>query len=105
ESFCPLQNCFSYTQCIHILPHIVNTKYVSAPRAQKRSQREAGYEAIADLLRSDQLAEEGFAGNSNHQGSIMYAQLLQVREQFEVVFERFPETNARIKRNRHRINV
>jgi hypothetical protein len=28
-----------------------------------------------------------------------------LREQFEVVFERFAETNARIKRNRHGINV
>ena len=35
----------------------------------------------------------------------MRAQPLQLREQFEIVFERFPETNARIKRNRHGINV
>ena len=83
----------------------MNTKHVPASRAQERSQREAGYEPITDLRRSDQLAEECFAGDANHQGSIMRAQPLQLPEQFEVVLERFPETNARIKRNRHRINV
>ena len=90
---------------MNILLHIVNAEHVRAPRAQQRTQREAGYEPVADLRRPDQLAEERFARNTNHQGSIMRAQPLQLREQFEIVFERFPETNARIKRSRHGINV
>ena len=83
----------------------MNTEHVRAPRAQERSQRDGQCMPVTDLRRSDQFAQEGFARNANHQSSIMRAQLLQPREQFEVVFERFPETNSRIKRNRHRINV
>src|SRR5262249_58867391 len=49
--------------------------------------------------------QEGFSGNANHDRSIPCAELLKPREQLETVLKRFPETNARIKRNRHGVNI
>ncbi len=35
----------------------------------------------------------------------MYAKPVKLREQLEIVLKRFPETDSRIKRNRHGINT
>src|SRR5947199_16002 len=43
--------------------------------------------------------------NADHEWSIMRAKPLKLREQVQIVIERFPETNARIKRNCHGINI
>jgi hypothetical protein len=61
---------------MNIFLHIVNTEHIRAPRSEERSQRDARDKPITDLSRSDQLSEKRFAGNANHQRSIMRAQLL-----------------------------
>src|SRR6266536_4091718 len=83
----------------------MDAEHVRAPRAQKRSQRYCRREAIVDLRRANQFRQKGFAGNTHYQGPIMYAKPVKVREQLEIVLKRFPETDSRIKRNRHGINA
>src|SRR5215471_7186135 len=83
----------------------MNAKHICAARAQKRSQRHRRRQPIAHLRRTDQLAQKRFSGNANHDWSITCAELLKLREQLEVVLKRFSETNARIERNRHGVNI
>src|SRR5215212_555213 len=83
----------------------MNPKHVCPARAQERSQRHRRRQPIADLCRIDQFAQERFSGNANHDWSITCAEPLKLREQLEIVLKRFPETNARIKRNRHGVNT
>src|SRR5713101_9765419 len=83
----------------------MNAKHVCTARAQERSQRYCRRQPIADLRRINQLAQKRFSGNANHDWSITRAEPLKLREQLEIVLKRFPETNARIKRNRHGVNT
>src|SRR5882762_5781855 len=83
----------------------MNPKHVGTARAQERSQRHRRRQPIADLCRINQLAQKRFSGNANHDWSITRAKPLKLREQLEIVVKRFAETNTRIKRNRHGVNI
>src|SRR5438046_9074823 len=83
----------------------MDAKHVCTARSQERSQRHRGRQPIANLLRIDQLSQKRFSGHANHDWSITRAEPLKLREQLEIVLKRFAETNARIKRNRHRVNI
>src|ERR1700746_3209495 len=83
----------------------MNAKHVRTARPQQRSQRHRRRQPIADRRRIDQRTQKRFSGNANHDWSITRAELLKLREQLEIVLKRFAETNARIKRNRHGVNI
>ena len=83
----------------------MNAKHVCTARAQNRSQRDRWRQPIAYLRRIYQFAQKRFSGNANHDWSITRAEPLKLREQLEIVLKRFAETNARIKRNCHEINI
>src|SRR6266702_2704477 len=83
----------------------MNAKHVCTARAQERGQRHRRRQPIAYLRRIDQFSQKRFPGNANHDWSITRAEPLKLREQLEIVLKRFPETNARIKRNRHGVNI
>src|ERR1700751_729567 len=83
----------------------MNAEHVCPKHAQKRSQRHRRRQPIAHLSRIDHFGQKGFSGNATHDWSITRAERLKLREQLEIVLKRFPETNARIKRNRHGVNI
>src|SRR5436190_15276468 len=83
----------------------MNAKHVCTAHTQERSQRHRRRQPVADLLRFDQLTQKRFPGNANHDWPITRAEPLKLRKQLEIVLKRFAETNARIKRNRHGVNI
>src|ERR1051325_10569394 len=83
----------------------MNPEHVCAANAQERSQRNRRREAVLHFWRISQFSQKRFTRNANHEWSIVRAKLLKLREQFQIVVERFPKTNSRIKRNRHGLNI
>src|SRR5438552_7703834 len=99
------QDCFSYAQCVGIFLYIMHTKHVGAPRAQKRSQRHRRCEPVAHIRGADQFGEKRFAGNANHERAFIHSKSAQIVDELEIMLQRFPETDSRIKRNGHGINL
>ena len=84
----------------------MNAKNIrAARRAEAKSSATAG--ASRSLISDEPIsfARKDLRETPTTSGRSCTRSSLKLREQLEIVLKRFPETNSRIKRNRHGINA
>src|SRR4051812_28529191 len=99
------ENTFSGAQRAHIFFHIVDPKYVPTAAPEQRGQGNGWRQSIAHFRGSNEFAEKSLTGASHRQWAFLHTKTFQVPEELEIMRERFSETNSRIKRNGHGINM